>query len=228
MDLGRFLQTRVGKLLLTTFFYRLPVSLQESMRGRVQSRESKKDIRQSRKKLKKTDTPLVQKKISETSKVRDSLSKFCIGDGVDIGYGGDPIVPWAICMDLENKYADYEGRPQHLHGNAEDMVWFRDESLDWVYSSHVLEDFEEPELVFLEWWRIVRKEGKLILFLPDEQKYRAHCMNSGKTPNPHHIHENFGPQFVLSFLETRSDWALEHFVQESGIYSFEMVIRKVA
>ena len=59
-----------------------------------------------------------------------------------MGFGGDPIVPNAICMDLPKKYAHYEGHPQHLHGSADNLNWFKDNSLDWVYSSHVFEDFE--------------------------------------------------------------------------------------
>jgi len=54
------------------------------------------------------------KSVSETSKCRDSLAPFCNGDGVDIGYGGDPIVPNAICMDLPDSYAKYK---VHIQSN---------------------------------------------------------------------------------------------------------------
>ena len=35
---------------------------------------------------------------SETSAVRDLLAPYCAGDGLDLGYGGDPIVPHAIAL----------------------------------------------------------------------------------------------------------------------------------
>ena len=91
------------------------------------------------------------KKISETSKCRGRLAPFCKGDGLDVGYGGDPIVPHAICMDLPQKYAAYESHVQHLHGDATNLHWFRDGALDWVYSSHVLEDFPDTSTVLNEW-----------------------------------------------------------------------------
>ncbi len=34
---------------------------------------------------------------SETSKHRDKLKKYCIGDGCDIGFGGDPITMTQQC-----------------------------------------------------------------------------------------------------------------------------------
>jgi len=46
---------------------------------------------------------------SETSKCRDRLSKFCTGCGLDIGFGGDPIVEHAIRIDLPHPYAERAG-----------------------------------------------------------------------------------------------------------------------
>ena len=135
-------------------------------------------------------------KKSETSKCRSSLSKYCIGDGLDIGFGGDPIVPTAICLDMPEAYARYIKNPQHLHGDAKDLFWFKDETLDYIFSSHVLEDFEDTTLVLNEWLRVVKKGGNLVLFLPNELEYRKYCKLKGELPNQHHIHENFGLKYL--------------------------------
>lgn len=164
--------------------------------------------------------------ISETSKCRATLARFCEGDGVDIGFGGDPIVPSAIAMDLPERYASYKKNPQHLHGDAADLRWFRDESLDYVFSSHVLEDFEDTGAVVREWLRVLRPGGRLVLFLPDEQTYRAHCRRNGKKPNEHHVHDNFGLHHVKSCLPAGVEIEYERF--PVGIYSFELVVRKTA
>ncbi len=42
---------------------------------------------------------------SETSKHRDLLAPYCAGYGIDIGFGGDPITPTALRMDLPQPYA---------------------------------------------------------------------------------------------------------------------------
>lgn len=230
MLLVRLVGSRAGQFTVQNIYPKLPLSLQKRIKAsfeRIVNRPKSKTSHPQKSSDPKKKTTSEAAKVSETSKVRGSLSKFCIGDGVDIGYGGDPIVPWAICMDLEAKYASYEAWPQHLHGDAAKMYWFSDRTLDWVYSSHVLEDFEDPRAVFFEWWRILKVDGRMVLFLPDEQKYRKYCKEAGKNPNPHHVHADFSPQFVLGFLQERTDWAIEHFVQDSGIYSFELVLRKV-
>ncbi len=168
------------------------------------------------------------RKVSETSKVRDSLSIFCEGNGLDIGFGGDPIVPHAICLDLAEPYAQYCDYPQHLKGDGTDLFWFRDDSLDFVYSSHVLEDFEDTSAVLNEWFRVIKIGGKLVLFLPDEIAYRAYCLQQGKPPNEHHKHENFGLKSLKDLVDIRPDIEIIHEKCPSCIYSFELVLRKIS
>lgn len=163
---------------------------------------------------------------SETSRCRASLAPYCVGDGIDVGFGGDPIVPHAICMDLPTPYARYKQHVQHLHGSAEDLHWFRDGVLDWVYSSHVLEDFPDTARVLDAWVRVLRPGGVLVLYLPDEQTYRAHCRAQGKPPNAHHIHEHFGLPWLKEKIAARRDLEVVHERFPVGIYSFELVLRK--
>ena len=164
---------------------------------------------------------------SETSKCRSSLAQFCIGNGLDIGFGGDPIVPHAICLDLPSAYARYMDFPQHLHGDASTLYWFNDNVLDFVYSSHVLEDFIHTESVLREWIRVIKPTGKLVLFLPDEKLYQKHCKLNGKTPNQHHIHENFSVKFVEKILAKISLTKLVHKKNPVAKYSFELVVQKI-
>lgn len=151
-----------------------------------------------------------------------------MGDGIDIGFGGDPIVSHAICMDMPNRYASYESHVQHLHGDARDLHWFSSNALDWLYSSHVLEDFENTAAVLNEWIRVVKPGGHIVLYLPDEQTYREHCRKQGKPPNEHHIHDNFSLDSVKQCLAQRKDIAIIHERFPAGIYSFELVLKKVS
>jgi len=167
-----------------------------------------------------------QKKVSETSKVRDSLARFCVGDGLDIGYGGDSILPTAICIDLPNRYARYKETPQHLHGDARKLIWFNNNCLDYVYSSHVLEDFDDTRAAIDEWLRVLKPGGRLVLYLPDEQLYQKHCRRQGKIPSTHHVHENFSLDYIKDLIKDRSDLEIEHEMFPVGIYSFELVLRK--
>ncbi len=163
---------------------------------------------------------------SETAKVRESLRRYCVGDGLDVGFGGDPILPTAITMDLPTPYAKYQSAPQHLHGDARSLRWFADGSMDYLYSSHLLEDFEDPKAVLFEWLRVIRPGGRLVLFCPDEQTYRDYCASQGKPPNKHHHHADFGIDYIKRAIAGREDIVVEHELFPSCIYSFELVLMK--
>jgi len=165
---------------------------------------------------------------SETSLVRSSLSKWCNGYGVDIGHGGDKIVPHAIAIDLPTPYGHCGTDPVQLGGDAASLFWFNEGVLDFVFSSHLLEDFDDTQEVLNEFARVLKMEGHLILYLPDEQAYRAHCAREKQPRNPHHKHEYFNAEYVKSCVQ-KSNWYLE-LVHESPIvnhYSFELVFKKI-
>ena len=80
---------------------------------------------------------------SETDIHRDSLIRFCTGSGIDVGYGGDPIRKSAITIDYSvGEMASCGDHPLNLDGDARQLKWFQSNALDYVYSSHCLEDFE--------------------------------------------------------------------------------------
>ena len=166
-------------------------------------------------------------KKSETSKVRKSLDIFCKGNGIDIGFGGDPITKSAITVDLEFPYAKYENNPLHLKGSGDNLYWFKDGVLDYVYSSHLLEDFEDTKSVLEEWIRVLKPNGHLILFLPNEQLYRAYCKQKGVPSNVNHIHEFFCLSYIKEIIGNRDDLQIVHQFEPSNIYSFELVIKKL-
>ena len=140
---------------------------------------------------------------SETSKARPRLSKFCRGNGIDLGYGGDPIVPSVITMDMPIPYTKVGDHPQNLAGDARDLYWFKDNVLDYVYSSHLLQDFSPEEMVSVirEWLRVIKIGGLFVLYSPDEQAYRAYCTKSGQAPNASHKIANFGLKYMKGVLE---------------------------
>lgn len=163
---------------------------------------------------------------SETSFARESLSKYCVGYGVDLGFGGDKIVPHAIGVDLAKPYAKTGLDPVQLGGDATNLYWFKDGVLDFAYSSHLLEDFENTTEILLEWARVLKPKGYLVLYLPDEQAYRADCAKQGCIGNAMHKNPNFNSQLVINYaLETN----MLELVYCSGIvnrYSFEIVFKR--
>jgi predicted SAM-dependent methyltransferase len=166
--------------------------------------------------------------LSETAKCRARLARYCTGCGVDLGPGGDPIVPHAIRVDLPQPYSHVGSLPVQLGGKAEELYWFRDGVLDFVYSSHLLEDYPDTEAVLREWLRVLKTGGNLILFCPDEQVYRKHCDATGQTYNEHHVHSEFSLDFVKRILDRLDQTELLYEVPLIDVYSWELVCRKKA
>lgn len=159
------------------------------------------------------------------------MSKFCLGNGIDIGYGGDPIVPSAITMDMPKPYTKLGDHPQNLAGDARDLYWFKDDVLDYVYSSHLLEDFStrEAALVIREWLRVIKVGGVLILYCPDEQAYRAYCKKDGQVPNAAHKIDNFGLRYLKEVFEQnfQDRYSIVHEIELTDDYCFDLVVRKL-
>jgi predicted SAM-dependent methyltransferase len=164
---------------------------------------------------------------SETSKCRFRLAKYCSGYGVDLGFGGDPINDTAIRVDFQQPYANVGSYGVQLGGDARRLVWFRDSVLDYVYSSHLLEDFEDPRPVLEEWLRVLKLGGRLVLFCPDEQVYRAHCQCTGQPYNIEHKLADFSLDKIKSVL---ADIGMTKIIYEDRLvddYSWDLVVEKV-
>lgn len=137
--------------------------------------------------------------VSETAKYRYLTAKYCrtsdgrSGVGVDIGSQGDTVVPWAISYDLPqaefDTYCSFHPPkgPIHLRGHG-DKLPFDTGSLDFVYSSHLLEDYLDWNPVLDEWVRVLKPGGNLIVLVPDKELWAA-AMAKGQTPNCAHRHE---------------------------------------
>ncbi len=166
---------------------------------------------------------------SETSKCRPRLAPYCTGYGVDLGFGGDPITPQAIAVDLPQPYTQVGARPVQLGGDATQLTWFADGVLDFVYSSHLLEDFVAVGPVLAEWLRVLKPGGRLIIFCPDEQVFRRHCAATGQWYNEHHVHADFSLAFVKRELAALGQpYRIVHEVPLVDLYSWELVIEKLA
>lgn len=86
------------------------------------------------------------------------FDKYCNGKGIDIGFGGDLIMPDAQGWDFE-------------HGDATFLNGIKDESFDYVYSSHTLEHVFDVTITLKNWYRVLKPNGYMILYLPHRDLY---------------------------------------------------------
>lgn len=133
--------------------------------------------------------------MSETSKHRPLTVPYCQGNGIDIGSGGDPVVPNAIQVELSlAHYLEYRSGEQPAHpiqwhdDNAALDLPFRTGTLDFVYSSHLLEDFLDWWPLLREWTRVLKSGGHLVILIPERGRWKA-AIDRGQPPNCAHKHE---------------------------------------
>lgn len=131
--------------------------------------------------------------MSETAVCRHLTAPFCQGNGCDIGSGGDPVVPWAIQVDLPDEAFKQYGHahdvtvPIQYRGDARTLP-FKDATMDFVYSSHLIEDFDDWPVVLEEFCRVLKPGGNLVLMVPDHKLFREAVAN-GQGDNLGHKHE---------------------------------------
>lgn len=93
------------------------------------------------------------------------FSNYMSGDVIlDIGYRGQwpdavPILPHAIGVDLG--FPGYDGK----------RLPFPDESVDTVFSSHMLEHSHDPQTVIRDWYRVLKFGGFIVMAVPHQYLY---------------------------------------------------------
>jgi predicted SAM-dependent methyltransferase len=165
--------------------------------------------------------------MSETSVARPLLAKYCIGYGADLGMGGDKILPSAIAIDQPTPYTKVGSDIVQLGGDARNLYWFKDGVLDYLYSSHLLEDFIETKPILKEWARVLRKGGNLVLYLPDQKVYKAYCESVNQLPNQAHKLDNFGLEYLRECLKDLPELKEIYSTGIVNTYSFCLVLQKV-
>lgn len=169
--------------------------------------------------------------MSETAAVRHLVAPFCQGLGIDIGFGGDAVTPSVLTLDrIGGSYGAVGKDRQILQGDARSLGFLCNESLSFIYSSHLLEDFLWADLspIITEWRRVLRPGGLLITCCPWEQKYREVCRTTGQCYNRNHQNADFGlDTWKANVIDRTGPWEPVFEEPNAGAYSFVHVVRKL-
>lgn len=166
--------------------------------------------------------------LSETNQYRHETLPYCTGNGIDLGSGGDPVkVDGCISCDIGGHLKADVGGIVNLYADARQMkdVFF-DEIFDFVYSSHLLEDFalEKWSYILFSWMRLIKPGGHLILLVPDHKLYRA---IAGDGWNRSHQHEPGVGELSTLFTQCFPTWTVLHDrLAEPVRYTILFVARK--
>lgn len=181
--------------------------------------------------------PYVTAETTKAHKRREKegfFNKYCQGKGLDIGYGGDPVVPGVKGWDWE-------------HGDAQRLRRLKDETFDFVYSSHVIEHMTIPAVALKNWWRVLKRGGYLIVYGPHRDLYEKkkylpsnwnqdhkhfYLLDRDESPDTKGIIpliERVLPEGKIIYAKECSEGhtIIDPNRHSDGEYSFEVVVQKV-
>ncbi len=95
-----------------------------------------------------------------------SAQPYFVGNGLDVGGGGDPLARYAALLGFEScrNWDMQDGDAQYLASVPNGIY-------DFLYSSHSLEHMVDPSVALENWIRVVRGGGHLVIVIPDEELY---------------------------------------------------------
>jgi SAM-dependent methyltransferase len=176
---------------------------------------------------------------TEKAHIRRTFSNFyklyMSGQGLDIGYKGnppvfEPVADNVIGVDLD--YPGYDGR----------TLPFADNSQDFVYASHCIEHIDDYKSSIREWYRVTKIGGYVILCVPHQYLYEKQNYLPSKFNEDHkrlytpssllwEIEDSLEPNsYRVRYLQ-ESDFGFDYSIgpgtHSEGEYQIECVIQKI-
>lgn len=179
----------------------------------------------------------------ETEKSHEARTKsgfynqFMFGHGLDIGYRGsttdaEPVLFSAI--GVETDYPSYDGK----------TLPFKDNAYDYVFSSHCLEHITDYRSAILEWFRVIKVGGHLVITVPHQYLYEKKPSLPSRWNGDHK--RFYTPASLLLEIESalvtpntyrvvflrdnddNYDYSIPPELHSGGCYEIELVIKKIA
>lgn len=130
----------------------------------------------------------------EQSKTRWRAVPYLRGKGLDLGCGLEKVLDTTNVIGIDNnrdlKLFNIAARFD-IEMDVTDLSLFSSRSVDFVFSSHVLEHIEYARVpaVLRDWCRLIKKGGYLVLYLP----------LSGLYPDPGEPHANHDHKWAVTY-----------------------------
>lgn len=142
----------------------------------------------------------------ENLKIKYDIVPYTRGRGLDVGCGGSKTYAHMIGVDNLHHAIEFgwDMHPDVVVQDACDLGIFASESMDFVFSSHLLEHIQLAPVALSEWWRLIKPGGYLVLYLPDDALYPK-CGTEGA--NPDHKHD-LNRTKVVDWMKEVGSWDL--------------------
>jgi ADP-heptose:LPS heptosyltransferase/predicted SAM-dependent methyltransferase len=131
---------------------------------------------------------------AEALKIKHEIVPYTRGRGLDLGCGQWKLYSHFIGVDSGKQW----GRQvTDVTAECDKLDMFASQSMDFVFSSHLLEHIDDYRAALKEWWRVIKPGGHLVLYLPDKKLYP---MVGADGANPDHKHD-FDQESVLAAMK---------------------------
>ena len=164
----------------------------------------------------------------ESAKIRWEIAEYTRGRVLDLGCGTNKCYPHFIGVD-NGHHAQFGLRikPDVFIKSCEKLDLFASQSMDGVFSSHLLEHFEHEKIpgILKEWLRVVKPGGHLVLYVPDDTEYP-------KVGDPHANPDhkvNLNYEYVVEAMREAGSWDLIDFQKRNADdeYSLLFVFKRL-
>jgi len=166
---------------------------------------------------------------NEARKIAWEVVRYTRGVGLDVGCGPRTTFPHWIGLDngINEFLFNVACEPNVRIKDCGDLSLFSSKSMDFVFSSHLLEHIEPERVaaVLKEWWRVLKEGGHLTLYLPDEDEYPK---IGEEGANPDHKW-NVNKDRVIEYMRSIAGWDLVDFQKrnQEREYSLYFVFKKI-
>lgn len=165
---------------------------------------------------------------NEGAKIKWEIVQYTRGRGLELGCGIQKLYPHFIGVDNKKDEVlfGHPINPDIKVESAERIDFFGSGSMDFVFSSHLLEHLESERVTgaLKEWMRILKPKGYLTLYLPDEDEYPKVGENGA---NPDHKW-NVSYDRLITYMRGAGFWDLVDFQKrnQGKEYSLYFVFQK--
>jgi len=100
---------------------------------------------------------------NESAKIKYEIVPYTRGRVLELGSGPWRTFPHFTTVDNQCEWGT-NWKPDFF-SDATDLSLFASQSCDAVFSSHLLEHIEDYHAALQEWWRVVKPNGYLLLYI---------------------------------------------------------------
>lgn len=134
--------------------------------------------------------------------VKWNLLPYCNGDGLDIGCGDCRPHDWFVGVDV--RPGTTQKGPNQIRDARKLAQYFAAESQDFLFSSYLLQELDDWPAVIAGWWKLLKPNGYLIVFLPVQEEKAV----DGKEPalkasSPKQMVDAMAPLKPWQFVEAK-------------------------